>query len=68
MSESVSTEQLWHDSDRGKPENLSQCHSLRHKFKVEWPEIEPGPATKRLKHGAYLLWVFFHISLQFDVI
>jgi len=70
MSESVSTEQLCHDSDRGKPEfldkNLSQWHSLRHKFQVEWPGIESGPATRRLKHGAYPLWLFFHIILEFD--
>jgi hypothetical protein len=40
-------EHRWNETDRGKPKysgkNLSQCHFVYHKSRMDWPGIEPGP-------------------------
>lgn len=43
----MSMEQWCFDNDGGKPKylvtNLYQCHSVQHKFHMDWFGIEPGP-------------------------
>jgi hypothetical protein len=56
----MNMEQRWNDIDMGKPKdsekNLTECHFVRHKSHMNWPEREPGPrgekpATNRLSYG-----------------
>jgi hypothetical protein len=51
----------WNDIDRRDPKNsektLSQCHSVHHKSKLDWPGYAPGcerSANNRLSHGTAL--------------
>jgi hypothetical protein len=68
-------EPRWNDTDRRKPENseknLSQCYFVHHKFHVEWPGLEPGPATDRLNHGMAinpLNWKVAKLSYLIDFV
>jgi hypothetical protein len=40
-------EYRWNETDKEKQKysrkNLSQCHFVHHKSRMDWPGIEPGP-------------------------